>query len=73
MVVSDDNQRAISKRSRGEGVMDSHNVSIADTLPGLDSSYRILISQSEACSFNVSVWKLGQQETEFLPSRRLRA
>jgi hypothetical protein len=73
MVVSDDNQRTISKCSRGEGVMDSHNVSVADTLPGLDSTYRILVSQSEACNSDVSFSEFGQQEAESLPSRRLRA
>lgn len=54
MVVSNDNQRTISKCSCSEGVMDSNDISVADTFPGLYSTYRVLVSQSEAYDSVVS-------------------
>jgi len=73
MVVGDDNQRTISEGSSSESVMNSNDIPVTDTLPSLNSTDGILIGQSEACSCIVSSQTLERQQTEFLPSRRLRA
>lgn len=54
MVVGDDNQRTISESSGSKSVMDSNDIPVADTLPGLYSTDRVLIGQSEACDCIVS-------------------
>lgn len=54
MVVSNDYQGTVAKRSGCKSVMDSNNIPVADTFPRLYGTYRILIGQSEACKYGVS-------------------
>lgn len=54
MVVSNDYQGTVSKRSGCESVMDSDNIAVADAFPCLYGTYRIFIGQSKACKIDMS-------------------